>query len=156
MRLFTFAATVCMALSLSSAAVARDCDAERELELLALNIYHEARGEGQDGMQMVGEVTLNRVDRPEFPDTICEVIYQSGQFSWVRGKKSHKPLEAESWEESLKIAESLLQGEAELFDNGATHFMRKSSSGKPPSWARGFDRVAVIGNHAFYEMPPRG
>lgn len=153
MRLFTFAATVCIAFSISTAAVAGGCDAQKQKELLALNMYHEARGEGAVGMQMVGEVTLNRVNRPEFPDTICDVIYQRSQFSWVRGKKNHHPDEIESWELALEIAENLLQGEAHLYDNGATHFMATKLLKNPPRWARKFDRVATVGKHTFYEMP---
>jgi spore germination cell wall hydrolase CwlJ-like protein len=156
MRLFTFAATVCMTLYLSSAAVAGGCDEQKQKKLLALNMYHEARGEGVAGMQMVGEVTLNRVNRPEFPDTICAVIYQRSQFSWVRGKKNHHPGEKESWELALEIADDLLQGEANLYDNGATHFMASSLLKNPPKWARNFGHVATLGKHTFYEMPPRG
>ena len=38
---------------------------------LALAMYWEAKSEGPDGMLAVGQVVLNRVSHPEFPDTIC-------------------------------------------------------------------------------------
>jgi N-acetylmuramoyl-L-alanine amidase len=129
------------------------CDYNKQLEILALNIYHEARGEGEAGMQMVGEVVLNRVDHPKYPDTICDVVYQRGQFSWVKKMKNHAPKENEMWELSLHMAEQLLQGNIDLYDNGATHFLNPKVSGKLPSWTRKFDRVATIGNHVFYEQP---
>lgn len=48
----------------------------KELFCLAQNIYFEARGEGIDGMTAVGEITLNRVDSPEFPNNVCDVVFQ--------------------------------------------------------------------------------
>ena len=56
-----------------------------ELQLLARVIYAEA-GERtySDAFRMcVGEVILNRVDSPEFPNTLEEVAYQRGQFICV-------------------------------------------------------------------------
>lgn len=146
MRLLTFAATVCVAF-LSTAAVAEDCD---EIEVLALNMYHEARGEGPDGMQMVGEVTLNRVEHPAYPDNICEVVYQRRQFSWVHTRRDHTPYETELWEEALEIAEGLLNDDIERFDNGATHFLNPRLVRSMPRWTRVFEPVGQIGNHRFY------
>lgn len=129
------------------------CDYNRQLETLALNIYHEARGEGEVGMQMVGEVVLNRVDHPKYPDTICEVIYQPSQFSWVKQIRNHAPREEDMWELSLRMAERLLNGDITLYDNGATHFLNPDVVRRLPSWARNLEFVTTVGNHAFYEQP---
>ena len=59
-------------------------------EWLALNIYHEARGEGVMGKIAVAVVTLNRVGNDDFPDTIKEVITQHKQFSWYNKNKRSK------------------------------------------------------------------
>lgn len=48
----------------------------KDLFCLAQNIYFEARGEGIDGMTAVGEITLNRVDSPDFPDNVCDVVFE--------------------------------------------------------------------------------
>lgn len=129
------------------------CDYNSQLQALALNIYHEARGEGEKGMQMVGEVVLNRVDHPKYPNTICKVVYQPGQFSWVKQIKNHSPKEKDMWELSLHMAERLLNGDIRLYDNGATHFLNPKAVNRLPSWTRKFNRVATIGNHVFYEQP---
>ena len=56
---------------------------EREYEYatqhrcLALNIYHEARSDGDLGQQAVGFVTMNRVENDKYPETICDVVYQA-------------------------------------------------------------------------------
>ena len=148
MRVIKFAATVCIAF-LSTAAVAEDCD---EVKVLALNMYHEARGEGPDGMQMVGEVTLNRVEHPEYPDTICEVVYQDHQFSWVGEVGDHTPTEEDVWNEALELAEGLISGEIDRFNNGATHFLNPDHVRRLPRWAMRLDRVGSIGNHVFYRL----
>lgn len=130
-----------------------NCDFDRQVEVLALNMYHEARGEGSDSMQMVAEVTLNRVEHPRYPDNVCSVVYQRRQFSWTHMKKDHTPYETEVWEEALEIAENLLLGEIEMFDNGATHFLNPNKVSRIPSWTQVFEQVGRIGNHVFYEKP---
>ncbi|HIE75488.1 MAG TPA: cell wall hydrolase, partial [Gammaproteobacteria bacterium] len=55
-----------------------------EVGCLALNIYHEARGESHDGQVAVAAVTLNRMQSASYPDTVCGVVWQPHQFSWTR------------------------------------------------------------------------
>ena len=50
---------------------------------LALAVYHEARGEPLIGQKAVAEVVMNRVASDRFPDTICGVVMQPKQFSFV-------------------------------------------------------------------------
>ena len=54
---------------------------EDDLECLVRNVYHECRGESLIGQAAVAHVTLNRVRSPAYPDTVCGVVWQSGQFS---------------------------------------------------------------------------
>lgn len=54
-----------------------------DLNLLAAIIYCEAGGESHEGKVAVGNVILNRVRDPRFPNTISGVVYQSGQFEPV-------------------------------------------------------------------------
>lgn len=51
-----------------------------DMDFLAQIIMAEAEGEDLIGMRLVGDVILNRVDHPSFPDTIREVVYAPGQF----------------------------------------------------------------------------
>lgn len=58
------------------------------LELLALCVEAEAGDQGLYGKKLVADVVLNRVDSPDFPDNITDVILQCGnngvyQFSVV-------------------------------------------------------------------------
>lgn len=52
-----------------------------DLDLMAAIIYCEAGNQSYEGQVAVGAVVMNRVNSSSFPDTISEVIYQSGQFT---------------------------------------------------------------------------
>ena len=52
-----------------------------DTDLLAALIWCEAGNQPYEGMVAVGAVVMNRVASSSFPNTISEVIYQSGQFT---------------------------------------------------------------------------
>lgn len=54
--------------------------AEGDMELLAAIIFCEAGNQPYDGQVAVGAVIMNRVQSGVYPNSISEVIYQSGQF----------------------------------------------------------------------------
>ena len=54
--------------------------AKYNLELLASIIFCEAGNQSYKGQVAVGAVVMNRISSDKFPDTMEEVIYQSGQF----------------------------------------------------------------------------
>lgn len=56
---------------------------DQDLKLLANAVYGEARGEPYEGQVAVAAVILNRVEHPDFPDTVGGVIFQPGAFTAV-------------------------------------------------------------------------
>src|SRR5210317_740749 len=48
----------------------------QEMVCLAENIYFEARAEGVEGKAAVANVTRNRVESEQFPNTYCGVVYE--------------------------------------------------------------------------------
>ena len=64
-----------------AAAQAAAQTAAEEKELLAALIFCEAGNQPYEGQVAVGAVVMNRVNSGQFPDTITDVIYQSGQFT---------------------------------------------------------------------------
>ena len=54
---------------------------QAEKELLASLIFCEAGNQPYEGQVAVGAVVMNRIKSSSYPDTMEEVIYQSGQFS---------------------------------------------------------------------------
>jgi spore germination cell wall hydrolase CwlJ-like protein len=147
-----------------SPAIADHCSKEDQINALALNMYHEARGEGLEAMQLVGEVTLNRVDNEHFPDKICDVVYQARldrngnpirhkcQFSWYCDGRSDKPHDKELWEASLEIATGLVDGTLTLIGIDATHYHTTTVN---PSWADRYTMIGRYGSHIFYQMENR-
>lgn len=82
-----------------------------EVDCLAKNIYHEARGESELGQKAVAWVTLNRTENPSFPDTVCGVVLQSHQFSWVTAKLKVK--NRELYMQIRELAEQMMAMHAE-------------------------------------------
>lgn len=119
----------------------------KDVRCIALNIYHEARGETKSGMEAIAWVTLNRANHPSYPNEICNVVYQKSQFSWT-SKKDKIPYERESWEKAIEIAEYVLD-EQNNYDptNGALFFHNKNIK---PYWADRLRKTEKIGNHIFY------
>ena len=56
---------------------------EQDLKLMANAVYGEARGEPYEGQVAVAAVILNRVEHPDFPDTVGGVIFQPLAFTAV-------------------------------------------------------------------------
>lgn len=146
MTRFIIAATVCLAFS-STAAVAK-CNGEAEKRALALTIYGEARGEGKKGMRMVGEVVMNRVASPVYPNTVCGVVYQKSQFYGIKVVPKEKGL----WNTAQEIAEEILEEDVVAYDHGATHFLNPKAVKSMPRWAKNSRKVDQVGKHAFYKM----
>lgn len=128
---------------------------DAQWECLAEAIYFEARGESVQGMFAVGEVILNRVDNPRFPNTICGVVHQGTgqryacQFTFTCDGHPENVHEPASWQRVGKVARLLIDGAPRNLANGATHYHTRAVS---PRWARSFPRVATVGSHYFYRM----
>ena len=85
--------------------------AARELECLATGIYFESKGEPLAGQLAVGKVIANRANSGgRFPSTYCGVLFQRGQFSFVRGHSlptvSHSNRQ---WQTAVAIAKIVHQ-----------------------------------------------
>lgn len=123
---------------------------QSEFQCLSEALYFEARGEGHKGQAAVAEVILNRVDSRKFPDSVCGVVNQKGQFSY-KGAGAKKIREKGAYKRSQNIARAALQGAPRTLTDGATYFHTPAVK---PSWARRFVKTVKIGSHIFYR--PRG
>ncbi len=88
---------------------AKNADADT-IVLLAAILECEA-GISYEGMIAVGTVIMNRVGSAKFPNSIREVIYQSGQFSPVRSGKLDEVLQKGPMDSAYKAAKAVLGGE---------------------------------------------
>lgn len=129
---------------------------------LAMNLYHEARGESLAGNLAVGYVTMNRVADPRYPDTVCGVVHQAKyhgwdlvnpiknrcQFSWYCDGLSDNPQDGKAMLESVLIAKHIMAGTVTDISEGATHYHAKYVN---PYWADDMTVVLEIGEHRFYK-----
>ena len=121
----------------------------KQHKCMALNIYHEARGERWEGQIAVAHVTMNRVRHENWPNTICEVVYQSKQFSWTHMIKDHTATEERAWKEAQVIARDIMIGNTEDPTKGAEFYHANYVN---PWWAKEYKLTKVIGNHLFYSL----
>mgnify|MGYP003643630555 CR=1 FL=1 len=138
---------VALIAGIGGAACTNNTANEEQLNCLALNIYHESRGEEIEGQIAVAHVTMNRVEHTYWPDTICDVVYQRRQFSWTFTIADPTPNDTTAWEESMFVAELVMRSKTIDPTNGATFYHAKRVS---PSWARQMDVSTIIGLHIFY------
>ena len=117
-----------------------------DVECLAKNIYHEARGEGLQGKIAVAQVTINRVESRQFQSTVCAVVYAPNQFSWTLDKRK-RVRDQQAWQASVSIARAVLTQAVRLPDFPALYFHTPQVN---PKWNRNKTVVARIGNHIFY------
>ena len=134
-------------------------DHNKEIDCLAENAYHEARGEGAKGQIAVSEVVMNRVQEDDL--TACEIIHErkgdSCQFSWVCANVKIDDQESydiirdrvRKFYINRMLREEFSDEEIPLVDatKGATFYHAKSVR---PYWVTYFQRTAKIGNHWFY------
>lgn len=66
---------------LAAEKAAAEAAAQADKELLAALIFCEAGNQPYEGQVAVGAVVMNRVNSSAYPNTISDVIYQSGQFT---------------------------------------------------------------------------
>lgn len=121
--------------------------ANSEHECLAGAVYFESKGEPLRGQLAVAEVILNRASSGKYPESICGVVTQKSQFSFVRGGRI-PPIKrgSEAWRKAVAIAHI---AQNELADGGVSDAMFFHARYVSPNWRR-LKRVASIGNHIFY------
>ena len=119
----------------------------RELECLATGIYFESKSEPLAGQLAVGQVIANRADsHGRFPGTYCGVLFQRGQFSFVRGHRLPSvSRSSRQWQTAVAIAKIVDRDLKESAAGNALFFHARYVS---PGWR--MKRVASIGNHIFY------
>lgn len=149
------------------------------LECLTAAVYHEARGENQDGQLAVLEVIMNRVHDERFPDTPCEVIKAPAAFSFITydpqtGEPTWpEPKNTELWDHlhwisTLYFANGVREPAAyyggpqltELKHCYPTNYLNKEATsewrrenglaGALPKWATLMTQTAVVGKHTFF------
>jgi hypothetical protein len=104
--------------------------------LLAAIIYCEAGNQSYEGKVAVGAVVMNRVYSSSFPNTISEVIYQSGQFTPAS---------------SGALASALANGvPSSCYDAAVAALNGENPVGSALYFNTGSGKGTKIGDHQFY------
>ena len=120
--------------------------ANREAECLAVAVYFESKGEPLDGQLAVARTVLNRTESGRFPSSVCSVVMQRGQFSFVRGGALPAvPRASAMWKTAVAIGHIAQQ---ELWDSSVSNALFFHARHVSPRWK--MRRVASVGNHVFY------
>ncbi|PZQ24097.1 MAG: cell wall hydrolase [Sphingopyxis macrogoltabida] len=127
------------------AATPRPADLDPELRCLAGAVYFESRGESLVGQLAVAHVVINRANSGRFPTSLCGVVHQKSQFSFVRGGRMPAVREGRQWANAIAIAQIARDGSWKNHAPGALFFHARYVS---PGWRK--TRIAQIDNHIFY------
>jgi N-acetylmuramoyl-L-alanine amidase len=117
-----------------------------ETDCLARAVYWESKGEPLTGQLAVADVIINRSQSGRFASTICGVVRQRGQFSFVRGGHiPAAPQGSRDWRTAVAIAQIARQ---DLAGDAAPRALFFHARSVHPGWR--LTRVASVGNHVFY------
>jgi N-acetylmuramoyl-L-alanine amidase len=119
---------------------------DEETDCLARAVYWESKGEPLNGQLAVANVIINRAHSGRFASTICGVVRQRSQFSFVRGGYiPAAPQGSRSWRTAVAIA---LIATRDLAGDAAPQALFFHARSVHPGWR--LTRVASVGNHIFY------
>lgn len=117
---------------------------EKDIDLLARLVYAEAKGEPYKGKVAVAATILNRIESPDYPNNIRDVIYQTKygyQYCPVRNSQINQKAD----EASFQAVEEALKGNDPT--KGALSFYNPSKSSN--RWIRNRLFSISIGKHIF-------
>jgi spore germination cell wall hydrolase CwlJ-like protein len=127
------------------AATPKPAEIDPELRCLAGAVYFESRGESLPGQLAVAHVVINRAQSGRFPKSLCGVVLQKRQFSFVRGGRMPAVRNTALWDNAVAIAQIARDGSWKNHAPGALFFHARYVS---PGWRK--TRIAQIDNHIFY------
>ncbi len=115
-------------------------------DCLATTVYFESKGEPLNGQLAVAQTIMNRTSSGRFPASVCGVVRQPGQFSFIRHGAMPTPSRASSaWKRAVAIATIAREGLWKQVAPAALFFHARRVS---PGWGK--VKVASLGNHIFF------
>jgi spore germination cell wall hydrolase CwlJ-like protein len=123
-------------------------DRDAQEECLAKAVYFEARSESLEGQLAVANVVLNRAKSGVYPSTICNVVTQPWQFSFIRKGRFPTPdRSSRAWHDAAAIAAIARKNVMQIVPANVLWYHADYVS---PSWGTRLTRVTQIGTHIFY------
>jgi N-acetylmuramoyl-L-alanine amidase len=127
---------------------------EKQQACLAKAVYFEARGEPLEGQLAVADVVLNRAASGKYPSTICEVVTQKAQFSFIVDGQFPEPNKASNaWRKAVAVARLARNEIAEAVPEEVLWYHADYVA---PIWRHGLAKNDKIGAHIFYGPKAKG
>lgn len=129
----------------------------KELQCIKNALWHEARGEPEEGIRAVMSVIYNRKNHKNYPNTFCKVILQDKQFSAFNSDKSLamkrlKPVKGPDEEAYSKVAgiaqEAVVGAFKPVLEPSVLHYAHIKVKNK---WTKRMQAVKIAGRHVFYK-----
>jgi len=114
---------------------------EQDLQLMANAVYGEARGEPYEGQVAVAAVILNRLESPDFPNSISGIIFQPRAFTAVA--------DGQIWLEPNERAKQAVLDAMNGWDpsENALYYFNPETATSGWIWSR--PQIKQIGDHIF-------
>ena len=128
----------------------------RAVDCLAEAVYYEAAGEPREGREAVAQVVLNRVRHPNYPKSVCGVVFEGAaratgcQFTFTCDGSLRRAPDAVGWRDAVAVASAALDGFVSPTVGGSTHYHAVRVR---PVWSAAMTPTRRIGAHQFYRLP---
>lgn len=135
---------------------------QKELRCIKSALWHEARGEPEEGIRAVMSVIYNRKKHKNFPSTFCGVILQDKQFSAfnqdkglaTRGLKPIRELDKKAHAMVAYIAQEAVLGRFKPVLEPSVLFYTKTSVRN--RWTKRMEVVNIVSSHKFMKVKTSG
>ena|GEM_PF-762073 len=126
--------------------------------VVVATLWGEARGEGEQGMQAVLNVIMNRA-KGDF-NKAGAIALRKKQFSMWNGitnpgesaiNLAREKKDDKTYQIALKLVNDAMHGKLQDITGGATFYFNPHKAN--PIWAKKFIKTKSIGNHNFYKIP---
>jgi hypothetical protein len=128
----------------------------RAVQCLTQAVYYESAGQPREGQEAVAQVVLNRMRHPNFPKSVCGVVYEGAgrttgcQFTFTCDGSLGRTPNPQGWDTAERVAIDALAGHVARGVGAATHY---HAIWMTPYWSPTLVQVGRIGAHVFYRMP---
>ena len=121
---------------------------DEEANCLATAVYFESKGEPLEGQLAVAQVVLNRAASGRYPASLCAVVKQHAQFSFVRdGNFPSIDVGCNAWRRAQAIARIATK---RLVASLPSDVLWYHADYVAPHWRQALVKVEKIGAHIFY------
>jgi N-acetylmuramoyl-L-alanine amidase len=119
---------------------------DKQAHCLAGAVYFESKGESLAGQLAVAKVVMARAKSGRFASTLCGVVFQKSQFSFIRGgQMPNIDKNGKHWKNAVAISKIALNNAWKSPVDGALYFHARYVS---PGWK--LQRIGSVDQHVFY------